>query len=408
MKIDQPVTPPEVPQEEQPDTASSNPENAGVLEMPKKHDGFTQKILANPKARVTIVCIASLVMVAAIASIVVAYRNQTGKSTGCEGDSCNDLIIGNEQPTPEPTPALFPRTLDGVLVPSGEEAVRPLAIIVQNHPDARPHSGLARANVVYEAIAEGGITRFLALYTNPEQGDVRVGPVRSVRTYYLDFAREYNAFLAHVGGNMDALDDIKANGGITDLDQFALGGAAYWRDPSRRVATEHTMYTSTKRLWDYVISRNFDRNASFEPLPFKDDAPEAERPAEHAVRVNFSTITYQADWTYGPTTNSYARSLAGRPHVDAETNERITAKNIVIQTVQRTPTVTRINEAGWRYTLTGSGKVVVIRDGKAISGSWKREGNQRTRYFDEEGKEISLVRGTTWVQVIHPDLSATY
>jgi hypothetical protein len=376
---------------------------------PAKKPSFWANV---PRKRLIGVSIAALAVLAAALGIGLAYKGQTSKPTGCSDNSCNtnDAVSPKTSSTPAPTPTPTPvaRLLDGALVTPGEENVRPLGVMIENHPDARPQSGLADANWVYEAIAEGGITRFFALYANPDQVDVRVGPVRSVRTYYLDYAREYNAFLAHVGGNIDALDSIKASGGVTDLDQFGIGEPVYKRDFSRNVATEHTMYSSTKNLWGYITDKNYDKTASFAPLLFIDDIPTTARPAAQTVSINFSTPTFAVKWTYDSATNSYTRTMAGQPHKDAVTGQQITAKNIVIQTVARKSTVTRINEQGWIYTLTGSGKVTVVQNGTSITGTWKRDGNGRTRYYADDGSEIKLVRGTTWVEVVHPDLSNAF
>lgn len=386
---------------ESPVTSSTPPEQSTPVKKPSFWASVSRK-------RLIVVTISALVVLGAALGVGLAYKNQTSKPTSCVNDSCNSTqtVVQNlASPTPSATPVPVARLLDGVMVTAEEAHVRPLGVMIENHPDARPQSGLSSANWVYEAIAEGGITRFLALFANPDSTDVRVGPIRSVRTYFLDYAREYDAFLSHVGGNIDALDSITADGGITNLDQFSIGEPTYKRDFSRNVATEHTMYSTTANLWSYVKSKSYDTTASFTSLPFTDDVPVAERPAAQKVSINFSTPTFAVVWNYDPATNSYVRTMAGQLHKDAETGDTIKAKNIVIQTVDRKPTVTRINEQGWIYTLTGSGKVTVVQDGKAVAGTWKREGNGRTHYYDANGQEISLVRGTTWVEVVHTDMS---
>jgi hypothetical protein len=304
--------------------------------------------------------------------------------------------------TPTPTPKTVAALLDGTQVASGAENVHPLAVMIENHPDARPQSGLAQASLVYEAIAEGGITRFMAVFRDPRQA-VKVGPVRSARTYYVDFATELNAFYAHVGGNMDALDQIR-NTGVLDLDQFSLGTAAYHREPQAGLALEHTMYSSTELLWNYATSQNkWSQTGNFSPWIFQTDGAKDKRPTTESVHINFSSADFKVDWNYDPTTNFYTRTMAGQVHKDASTGAAITAKNIVLETVQRQPTITRINENGWIYTLTGTGKATVYENGVAIPATWKKDGTTRTRYYDTNGKEISFMAGTTWVEIIHPD-----
>lgn len=362
-----------------------------------------------PRWQLVASAIVLLAIIGTGVSLGLAYRQQTAKSTGCEGNSCNTEEVATATPTPQPTPTPLPRLLDGTLVAPGSENIRPLAVMIENHVDARPQSGLQRANWVYEAIAEGGITRFMALFADPASENVEVGPVRSIRTYYVDYAREYNAFLAHVGGNSDALESVRKDGGVTDLDQFGIGAPTYQRDQSKPVATEHTMYSSTKKLWDYITSKKYDQVAGFEPLLFTDDAEAAARGTAQTVGIDFSSsASFAVSWTYDSSSNSYARTMAGTAHKDAKNGEQIRAKNIVLQTVQRQSVVSSGGKVVWKYTLTGSGKAVVIQNGKAEVGTWKRTGNGRTRYYGADGTELKLVRGTTWVEVVHPDTPVSY
>ena len=222
----------------------------------------------------------------------------------------------------------------------------------------------------------------------------------------MDYAREYKALYAHVGGNIDALDSIRADGGatLTDMDQFSIGAPTYARDLSRNVPLEHTMYTTTAKLWDYAMGKKYDKVGQYDPLLFKDEAAEADRPATaQTVSINFSSSPYAVKWTYDRTTNRYLRTMAGTPHLDAETKEQIAAKNIILQTVPTAFIQSRDGKTVSKMTLTGSGKVSIYMNGTQVDGTWKRTGNGRTRYYDSTGAEISLVRGTTWVEVVHTD-----
>lgn len=348
-----------------------------------------------------------------VSATVYAYIQHRDTVTTCTGPNCTTIttddgkvISVTASPSPSPTPTLLPSKLNGAMVAEGSEALRPLAVMIENHPDARPQSGLSKASVVYEAIAEGGITRFMAVFGDARTS-VRVGPVRSARPYFVDFATEYKAFYAHVGGNANALDQIKATG-VYDLDQFGLGEPTYKRDFSRNVATEHTMYSTTDKLWDAAtVKRGWGTNAEYDSWNFADDVAASVRPVTQTVTVNFSTPSFLVDWQYNPTTNSYARVMGGKPHVDAIDNQQITVKNIVLQTVTRTPLTTRINEHGWLMQLTGSGKALVIQNGKATEATWKKTGTGRTRYYNAAGDEIPLIRGQTWISMVHPDTTVT-
>lgn len=296
--------------------------------------------------------------------------------------------------------------LDGLLHPAQTANRHPLAVMIENHPDARPQSGLDKANIIYEAIAEGGITRFMAIY-GPDAPE-KVGPVRSARTFYLDWGLEYSAYYAHVGGNIDALDLIPKLG-IKDLDQFKYGSQAYWRESQKGKATEHTMFTNTVKLYGIAQDNGWDVNSSdFTMLEFKDDAQKNQRPISQSIEVNFSTDTYKVSWEYDPNNNLYKRFMAGTIHKDAISSEQLTAKNVIVQEVKRAPTITRINEQGWDMTTVGEGNAKVFLDGKMIEGSWKKKDeNSRTLFYDADGNKIKFNAGKFWYEIVPPETPIT-
>lgn len=303
-------------------------------------------------------------------------------------------------PTPTPTPTTAASMLNGEIVATELAKRHPLAIMIENHPEARPQAGLSQAGVVYEAITEGGITRFMAVY-----GPVlpaKVGPVRSARQVYVDFASEYtpkSAYYAHVGGSAIALGMIK-NNGILDLDQGSIGTKAFERFPRAGVATEHTMFTYPEKLYQVAKDRGYTTDATFTPWKFKDDAALAARPDLQSVTIPFSGATYDTKYVYDKTTNTYNRFMAGTAHNDANTGKQIAPKNIVVQFVnyQSVQSGAKIVQA---VTMIGEGTAKIFMDGKAIDAKWKRgSGNARTQYFDTTSSaEIQFNRGQTWVSL---------
>ncbi len=300
-----------------------------------------------------------------------------------------------------------PAVLDGVMTTSEAANRHPLAVIIENHPDSRPQAGLDKASIVYEAIVEGGITRFMAIFGTNEAE--KVGPVRSARTFFVDWSRSYNAYLAHVGGNIDALDQIEAEK-VLDLDQFAYSDP-YWRERSVGIATEHTMYTGTPRLREQVQKNNYTTANNFNVFRFKDDPAGDEKdvlPASQKVAVKFSSDQYNVEFSYDKATNSYKRALAGSPHVDQISKNQINPKNLIVMTVNRKPVTTRINESGYEMTTVGAGKAKIFIDGKTIDGSWKKTSKtDRELFYDANGQEITFNRGQFWIAVIPPDASVT-
>lgn len=317
----------------------------------------------------------------------------------------NNNLIPTPTPTisatPGPTPIgdTAPSQLDGTLVATKLATRRPLAVVVENHPDSRPQVGLTSASIVYETLAEGGITRFMAIF-GPRL-PAKIGPVRSARTYFVSWAKEYDAMFAHVGGSGDALGRIMALK-VKDLSQFRIGTYAFWREPRGGIATEHTMFTDPKKLYKYAYDiKHWPKTCTFPLWTFKDDAALAARPASSSITVNFSYGTmYQARWKYDQTTNLYKRSMAGSTHRDRISGEQITAKNVLIQYNQY---VYKAGKKDHNLVLIGSGKILLFRDGIKIKGTWKKATKySRTLFYDSAGQPPVFNRGTTWIEAASP------
>lgn len=294
--------------------------------------------------------------------------------------------------------------LDGTTVSASKADRHPLAIMVENHPDARPQVGLDKASIVYEAITEGGITRFMAIF-GPNDAS-KVGPVRSARTYFVDWAEELNAFLSHVGGNLDALDKIKLDN-VYDLDEFGIGDAAYWRENSAFKDLEHTMYTSTDLLYFQASKKGWPvESSSFKAYKFqKPEENNSENTLAQNITIDFSTASYLVGWNFDPKTNKYLRSMAGSPHKDQATTQQLSANNLIIQSVARTLAPTSIGEEGYAMQTIGSGKAIIFINGKEINGTWKKGGiGSRTLFYDENGKEIEFIPGNFWIEIVPPDV----
>jgi len=317
--------------------------------------------------------------------------------------------------------------LNGSLFTKDERKIwekrRPLTVMVENHEEARPQSGLSRADIVYEAVAEGGITRFLAVYyCGASAQDVTIAPVRSARIYYLDFASEYGDYplYAHVGGAnkpgpANALGQIGDYGWLAkgnDLNQFSLSFPTFWRDYERLshpVATEHTMCSTTDRLWEVAQKRGLtdkDKNGnqwdeSFESWSFKDDEKLEKRGDVVKVNMEFWSDyqAYGVEWQYDRESNFYLRLNGGQPHKDLNNDEQLKAKVVIVQLTKEQGPVD--NNKHLLYQTTGKGKVIVFQDGEAIQGTWeKKDRESRTKFFDSQGKEIKLNRGPIWIEIV--------
>ncbi|MDO8885572.1 DUF3048 domain-containing protein [Candidatus Oleimmundimicrobium sp.] len=273
--------------------------------------------------------------------------------------------------------------------------LRPLAVIIENHPAARPQSGLEDACIVYEVVAEGGITRFLAIYTHKNCNNI--GPVRSVRKYFAEIAKGYDAMLAHCGGSPTGYLAIKELH-LADLDEFANSGA-YRRVSSRKMP--HNLYTSTKRLRERAEKKNFASNVSYESFKFKNDAPLEKRPEETYAIIDFSTPKFKVKYEYNRENNSYSRFMGGMQHKDSNSGKQLEAKNILvlITSIRVVDKIGRVD-----ISTLGSGPAYAFLDGTVITGRWTRESLSNTiKFYDQSEKEIALNRGQTWIEIISPD-----
>lgn len=310
------------------------------------------------------------------------------------------------------------------------EKVRPLGIMVENHTEARPQSGLSSADVVYEAVAEGGITRFLVVFYC--HNAAFVGPVRSARIYFVKTIQGYgeNPLYAHVGGAntdgpADALGEIEDLGwaNYNDLNQFSVPFPNFWRDYDRLPdrATEHTVYTDTSKLWNYAKAKrelsNVDDkgvawNKNFEPWLFKDDAKTGDRGTVNKIDFGFwntSAADYGVTWTYDKATNSYKRSNGGKPHVDNNTKKQLEAKNVVVVFAEESPANDGYEGGHLLYDVVGTGTGYVFQDGKVIKITWKKPDEESMfRFYDEKGKEVNLVRGKIFVEILPTGNKVTY
>ncbi len=294
--------------------------------------------------------------------------------------------------------------IDGALVDKELADRRPLAIVVENHPQARPQSGLSQASVIYEAIAEGEITRYLAIF-GPRDAEL-VGPVRSARTFSVEWAKEWAALYAHIGGNQEAKNLI-AQYRLDDLDQFRLGEKAYERRAKNGVASEHTIFTSTKKLYEIAATEGKSVTGAKAHFSFKDDSP-TDSPQAYRVEVDFSTDRFKISWLYDESSNSYRRRIAQEDDVDVANNRPILAKNIVVMTVRREPSVSEINESSFKFFLDGEGELRVFQDGGVIFGQWRRKKGEKVRFIDRSGQEIGLNRGQIWIEVVPPEADVLF
>lgn len=308
-------------------------------------------------------------------------------------------VVIKKEP-PKPTTVASPLT--GVQV-TPALAKRPVTgIMIENSLDARPQSGLQDAGVVFEAIAEGGITRFIALYQ--ESAPQYIGPVRSVRPYFLDWVAPFNASIVHVGGSPTALEQVRH--GMRDLDQFFNAGS-YWRISARYAP--HNVYTSFAKLDALNKSKGYTASR-FKGWERKEEKKLA-TPTASVISLNISSYYWNVRYNYDPKTNSYFRYEGGQPHL-----ELVSAKDrkgvrlhpkVVIVMVMNYGLAPDLHHS--RYGDIGSGRAYVFQDGGVTKGYWKKTGiGSQILFYTGDGKTIKLDPGQTWVTALGAENRLSY
>ena len=295
------------------------------------------------------------------------------------------------------TSAMLPRKLDGVLVPAGQEALPPRAVMVENHPDARPLSGISKASLVFEAPVEGGITRLMVLF-DPTSTVEEVGPVRSARPYYVEWAQGFHASYFHVGGSPDALT-LLASGlkNITDINEFA-NGPFFWRDGNR--FAPHNVYTN-KELMDTITSRKVPTGTTaITSWHFADAASTTDRGDITTINVKYGG-SFNVLWTYDKETGLYGRKVANVIQKDRD-GTIVESENVV---VIRTDQQILDSYGRLKVRTTGSGEAVAYRDGKKFPLRWSRASGEPIRFSSTDGSEYLFTRGRTWIEVTTDDLT---
>lgn len=293
----------------------------------------------------------------------------------------------------------------------------PLIVMIENSQPARPQSGINAADVTYEAVAEGGITRTMNVFYCQDAGIV--GPVRSARTYFLDWASEYGGYplYAHVGGAntpgpANALGQINDYGwgGYNDLNQFAIGFPVYYRDETRlghEAATEHTMYSVTTKLWTVGKSRGITTSVKGTPwdnnfVPYKFEDASTTGSTSQVISIPWSGPDYAVTWTYNPKDNLYYRENGGEKHIDRNTHKQLTARDVIVlfQT-EKNANDGYEDGAHQLFGTIGTGDALVFMNGKEIHATWKKATRtDRTILTDSRGKEITFTAGKLWFEVL--------
>ncbi len=301
--------------------------------------------------------------------------------------------------SPEPTPVEeeeeeFISPYTGLPIEEENLLKRPFAILIDNHPKARPQYGIKDASYVYEVIAEAGITRLLSIF--PHKNDINYGPVRSLRPYYAHLSREHDAIMAHCGYSEQTANIIWQDD-YANIDEGPYP-RYYYREPT--LPSPHNLFTSIENLIEGARDFDIYREVEAEPLfEFRENNPTG---TVEEVEIPFSShnhVTYK----WNDSREGYERYVNEQPHRDAHYDEQILVNNIIVQYAG----YRFISHVHRKYEIVGSGEGLLIKNGRAEEITWEKEDHsQQTNFYGKNGDPLKVYPGNTWIHILSPGKEA--
>ncbi len=328
------------------------------------------------------ILIAILVILIIIAGAGLAYKiiQDRNNTETISGEENKEQVAVEEEKT--------------VQIFSGND--RPIAVMIDNHSDAWPQAGLNQAYMVYEIIVEGGETRLMALFKGVDLD--KIGPVRSARHYFIDYAMENDAIYVHFGQSPQAQSDIKKYD-IDDINGIAEDGTTFWRVKDKYAP--HNAVTSTEKLLESAKSKNY-RTTSTEKSVLNyvtDEVNLEEGQVADTITIPHSdlqTVKYE----YDKENKVYVRYARGEEQTDWETDEPVTTKNIIITFCNNYTLTDSENKGRQGLKNIGTFDGYYITNGRAIQIQCIKDArDEKTIYQDMNGKEIQVNDGNTFVNI---------
>lgn len=274
---------------------------------------------------------------------------------------------------------------------------RIIGVMINNHSQARPQSGLIQADMVYEVLAEGMITRFVAFF-HSQLPDI-IGPVRSIRPYYINIINGFDALIVHAGSSTDALAVLQ-HSSLPDLDEIENAGDAFWRESFRKAP--HNVYTSIEKIRAAAERRGYKSEGYIPTFPFLNNQEEAEGYSAKKIEVTYSS-DYKVEYQYDEGSKKYLRFINGKPHTDLETKMQLTATNLLVIRAEHKI----VDQQGRRVIdIDGPGQGYLFQKGVEKEIIWERRDGVIRPYFNDT--EQGLFPGQTWVIVVQPQTNVSW
>ncbi|HZL06346.1 MAG TPA: DUF3048 domain-containing protein [Coriobacteriia bacterium] len=300
-----------------------------------------------------------------------------------------------------PEPPRWPLT--GLDAPDAEALrQRIISVKIENSPAARPKTNLQPADVVYESVAEGGVTRFNALYHSQIPEDA--GPVRSARLSDLHIVPQYGALFVFSGASTSVNAEIR-QAGLENLSEDAGVSYPYYRSSQR--AAPHNLFVVFGKMREEAARRGMPTTRDNKGLVFDLGGSADTTPSVTSIDIPFSTAN-RVRWTYDARSGAYLRENNGKVHTDRATGKQISARNVVVLWARHeAATRDKFGSVTYRIILRGSGRCSVFRNGQRYDGTWEAAADAPPTFKAEDGTQIKLTPGNTWFQVVQTTVNIT-
>ncbi len=362
--------------------------------------------MLNNKKVLLVVLLFCILILSTFLILKTVMQSDPGQGTVVMNSPKPTVPTASAEPTPEPipTPDLTNKAISkftGEYLDKDIAKLRPYAVVINNMHVAKPQSGISQADLYYEVLSEGDITRIVAIFQGPNSE--KIGPIRSARHYFLDFALDNDAAFFHYGQSPQAEKALKSLA-INNLNGI-YDSKTYWRDTKRSnipKMLEHSAYTDSQKMAEGVERMGYDQeiNDNYESMFdfYEEETVPGKSEKADKINVDYSG-SYYSDFEFDSKTGLYNKFDAGKPHVDEEKDIQLTVANVIIQNAKMN--VINGDNAGRREVqLVSSGDGYLATKGVYIPISWKKASHQSpTQWFDSAGNKLKLNKGKTWICV---------
>ncbi|EFM10735.1 conserved hypothetical protein [Paenibacillus curdlanolyticus YK9] len=297
------------------------------------------------------------------------------------------------QETAEPPAAQSSITAPFTGLPLDKEAVqRPMAVMVNNYKAARPQSGLTQADVIWEVLAEGGITRLVAIFQSSESKEP-IGPIRSIRPYLIELGEFYHGVLVHAGASNDAFAILQRQH-KQDLDEITNAGAYFWREKTRKAP--HNLYSNLEKMHAGAEKRKYESSVTIPSFTFAEGGAGAYDGPATKLDIHFLMKDYKVSYAYDEARKVYLRSINDQPHIDMNNKEQLSASNVVVLGANHQV----YDDYGrLKVDLSSGGPAILFQNGQEVACQWTRTGKDVIRIV-KDGKELPFLPGKVYYHIV--------